>query len=122
MSLTTDQIEIIIQNIINLNKYEDDLNNFLNQSPVINPTLDINNIQKQINDWRILHPLSMRSEYVAIIKPLKEQLLLKIEQNKKILIDNDIIITKSINADNILRASILKNIAKCKTAIIQMFK
>lgn len=122
MSLTIDQITIIIQNIINLNKYKDDLNNFLNVAPVINTTLDINNIQKQINDWRILHPLSIRSEYVAIIKPLKEQLLLIIEQNKKILINNDIITTKSINADNILRASILENIAKCKTAIIQTVK
>lgn len=97
MTLTVEQTETATRYLAK-QKYLLNLKNaVIYIRPVLQATLeaDIIGIKNQIKTWRQTHPNATRTEYIAAIQPLKDQLRAKVIQNNDIIASNSILIQQA---------------------------
>lgn len=108
MTLTLDE-ESIFRKQIEVQKFEQQLQNVVPTQPALIPTknAEISNIKQQIKDEEV-H--TTRTEYVKKVQPMKDNYRALIAQNKQIEIDNKAAIDTARSTDDSARQGILDSI------------
>ena len=119
MTLTLNE-ENIFRKQIEIQKLEQQLQNFIPIEPELIPTKDaeISTLKQQIKAEEV-H--ITRAEYVKKVQPIKDNYRTLITQNKQIEIDNNAAIDAARSTDELVRQEIINNINVVKNELNVLF-